>query len=85
MADHIIENSNIQVYENNEMLYDSLKEKTLQKLNILGNRIEKLMNVDEESLKNSESIKLLLEIIRSLYTELLLLKEDIEKLKTMNL
>ena len=76
MAEDLFENTNLKVYENNEMLYHSYKEKTIQKLNIIGNRIEKLMNLDEESLKNSESIKLLLEIIRNLYTELLLLKEE---------
>jgi hypothetical protein len=84
MAEDLFENTNLKVYENNEMLYHSYKEKTIQKLNIIGNRIEKLMNLDEDTLKNSESIKLLLEIIRNLYTELLLLKDDIEKLKTMS-
>ncbi len=84
MAEDLFENTNLKVYENNEILVHSYKEKTIQKLNIIGNRIEKLMNLDEESLKNSESIKLLLEIIRNLYTELLLLKEDVEKLKTMS-
>lgn len=84
MAEDLFENTNLKVYENNEMLYHSYKEKTIQKLNIIGNRIEKLMNLDEDTLKNSESIQLLLEIIPNLYTELLLLKEDVEKLKTMS-
>ncbi len=84
IENHIIENGSICVYKNEERLYDSLKKETIQKLNILGNRIEKLTDLDEDTLKNSESIKLLLEIIRNLYTELLLLKDDIEKLKEMS-
>ncbi len=86
MADHIIENSNVQVYENSEMVYKTLKRKTISKLDILGNRIEKLMNIDEDILKNEESILLLLlESVKNIYTELYILKKDIENLKNYNI
>ena len=84
MADHIIENSNVQVYENSEIVYKTLKRKTISKLDILGNRIEKLMNIDENILKNEEAILLLLESVKNIYTELYILKKDIENLKNYN-
>ncbi len=84
MSENLVENSNFQVYENNQILYNSLKNETISKLDILGNRIEKLMNIDEDTLKNQEAILLLLESVKNIYTELYILKKDIEDLKNYN-
>ncbi len=84
MSENLVENSNFQVYENNQILYNSLKNETISKLDILGNRIEKLMNIDENTLKNQEAILLLLESVKNIYTELYILKKDIEDLKNYN-
>ncbi len=84
MSENLVENSNFQVYENTENAYKTLKNETISKLDILGNRIEKLMNIDENTLKNQEAILLLLESVKNIYTELYILKKDIEDLKNYN-
>ncbi len=84
MSENLVENSNFQVYENTENAYKTLKINTISKLDILGNRIEKLMNIDQNILKNEEAILLLLESVKNIYTELYILKKDIEDLKNYN-
>lgn len=70
-----------QFNENEISTYNNCKENIITKINILGNRIEKILELDEHKLNNEESTLLLFESVKLIYHELLVLKEDINILK----
>ncbi len=79
MAEHVIENSNL-----NSFLEENNKLETIQKIDILGNKIEKLMNLNENDLKDESNIELLLNSVRLIYHELFLIKNELEKENNKN-
>lgn len=79
MAEHVIENSNL-----NSFLEENNKSETIQKIDILGNKIEKLMNLNENDLKDETNIELLLNSVRLIYHELFLIKNELEKENNKN-
>ncbi len=81
MSEDLFEDTNLKVYENQELIYQKLKENTIEKMNILGNRIEKILELNENALCNEEATLLLFQSVKSMYQELLLLKEDVNLLK----
>ncbi len=96
MAEDLFEDTNLKVYHNQELIYEKLKENTINKMNILENRIEKILELNENILYNDddslqpsasfeakkvEATLLLFQSVKSIYQELLLLKEDINVLK----
>lgn len=97
MAEDLFEDTNLKVFENldynsviplgvntvenQEIIYESLKEKTIQKMNTLGSRIEKILELNENTLCNEEATILLFQSVKKIYQELLLLKEDVNVLK----
>ncbi len=81
MSEDLFEDSNLKVYENQELIYQKLKENTIEKMNILGNRIEKILELNENALCNEEATLLLFQSVKSIYQELILLKEDVNLLK----
>lgn len=98
MAEDLFQDTNVKVYdllrnsmtplgvnivENQEIIYESLKDKIIQKMDILGNRIEKILELNENILNNNESI-LLFQSVKTIYQELILLKEDVNILKEDN-
>jgi hypothetical protein len=60
--------------------YQKLKDGTIQRLEILGDKIEKCVNLVEK--ETGEEVLLLLHTIQIIYKELLLLKDDVETLKS---
>lgn len=82
------EDSNLKVYQNQEMIYEKIKENTIentiQKMNILGNRIEKILEINENVLCNEEATLLLFQSVKSIYQELILLREDVNVLKEVS-
>ncbi len=81
MSEDLFEDTNLKVYENQELIYQKLKENTIEKMNILGNRIEKILELNETALCNEKATLLLFQSVKSIYQELLLLKEDVNLLK----
>ncbi len=83
MSEEVSIETNIQnrrVEEKSE--YQTLKDQTLQKLSILGNKIETCLDLTVENAHKEEEINLLLQTVRLIYQELLLLKDDVETLKS---
>lgn len=81
MSEDLFEDTNLKVYENQELIYQKLKENTIEKMNILGNRIEKILELNENALCNEEATLLLFQSVKSIYQELILLKENVNLLK----
>ena len=97
MAEDLFEDTNLKVFENlhcnsvtplgvntvenQEIIYENLKEKTIQKMNTLGSRIEKILELNENTLCNEEATLLLFQSVKTIYQELILLKEDVNVLK----
>lgn len=65
--------------EFNENAYQKLKSETIEKLNILGNKIN--ICVSNIDVKKDEQILLLLQSIDLIYKELVSLKKDVKTLK----
>lgn len=84
MAEDLFEDTNLKVFENQELIYKTLKENTIHKMNILGNRIEKILELNENALCNEEATLLLFKSVKSIYQELLLLKENVNLLKEVS-
>lgn len=79
MAEHVIENSFSIINENEEKNKTNFKNEMVEKINILGNKIESLMELNENDLKSEENIELLLNSIKIIYKELFLIKNNLEK------
>ena len=92
MSEELFENINLKIYDdlesnstnNIEINYKTLKENTIHKMNILGNRIEKILELNENALCNEEATLLLFKSVKSIYQELLLLKENVNLLKEVS-
>jgi len=73
-------NTSYQSSNNQKNDYQQLKDATIQRLEILGDKIEKCVNLAEK--EPGEEVLLLLHTIQIIYKELLLLKDDVETLKS---
>ncbi len=79
MAEHVIENSFSIINENENEEKTNFKNEMVEKINILGNKIESLMELNENDLKSEENIELLLNSVKMIYKELFLIKNNLEK------
>ena len=83
MAEHVFEkSSSITFYqEHQESRYQQLKSETIQKLSILGTKIDHCLDIPIATLESEENISLLLKSIQLIHQELLNLKKDVLLLK----
>ncbi len=83
MSEHVFEeNSSMGLYqEQEELRYQQLKSETIQKLSILGTKIDNCLDIPIAKLESDEHISLLLKSIQLIHQELINLKRDVALLK----
>ena len=82
MSEHVFENSSITLYQDyDETRYQQLKSATIQKLSILGEKIDNCLDIPITKLENEEHISLLIKSIQLIHQELLHIKKDVALLK----
>lgn len=80
MAEHVFENSSILLYQV-ENKYQKLKRETVEKLSILGDKIDQCLDVSILKMDKEENILLLAKSIQLIHQELKNIKDDITLLK----